>query len=317
MRLLPLLFLLAFPFLALGEDSSDVPSDAPEGSPAVSADSTPSEPPPAAEITYRFEPRAEARAGWRFAQTSTWTVKGSNNVTVAGASVRKGPIDSLNSHRVDVSLVEVKDGRAHVIDVLVKEQVSREDGELAELSLDGLELRVAGPSGARIIERLDGKRLKRKQKKWLQRQFGGSPDGEDIDPVELLLRDDPIAPGESWDLSMDAIQGYFGEDRFTLDRDASHARATLVSVDVINGVDTGTFAFDVMIVPAAMRNAEFTEAAMTIEGTAHLPVQGDVPWFDYDVNTELRFLGSFKRGGIKANVDLTMNMHGVESRVTP
>ena len=307
------LLLLLLPGLAFAQEtgsSEAIPVEV--GEPADEA--------PAAEpllVRYRFEPRAEAQAGWRFVESSTWTVKGSNDVKVAGASVRKGPIDRLNSHRVDVSYVEVKDGRPFVFDVLVREQVTRKDGELDELGLDGANVRMSGRSGARGIERVDGGRLKRKQKKWLQDQFGGTAGGADIDPVELLLPERDIAPGDSWDISLDSIQGYFGTERFLLDTEASRARATLESVAVENGVDTGTFSFDVLIVPASMKNAEFTEASMTITGTAKLPVQGDVPWFAYDVDTSLRFVGVFKRGVIRANADLDMQMHGVDARRAP
>ncbi len=267
--------------------------------------------------TWRFEPRSETRAGWRFLETSKWTVTGNNLVTVAGAPVRKGPIDRLSSHLFDVTVVEVKDGKAFVIDVAIREQVSREDGELDEIGLDGVTVRVAGPPGARSIERVDGQRLKRKQKKWLQGQFGGRADQSGVDPTELLLPDGDVAVGDSWDLDMDAVQAYLGTERFALDREASHARTTLTSVDEVDGDDVGTFAFDVLIVPSAMENAEFEEAAMTVVGTAQLPVRGDLPFSAYDVDTTLRFLGAFKRGAIKANVDLTMDMHGAESRAKP
>ena len=42
--------------------------------------------------------------------------------------------------------------------------------KLDELGIDGVEVRVSGRSGARGIERVDGGRLKRKQKKWLMQQ---------------------------------------------------------------------------------------------------------------------------------------------------
>ena len=291
------------------EDADGAPPPEVAESEAAAADAAP--------LTWRFEPRAETRAGWRFLETSKWTVTGDNLVTVAGAPVRKGPIDRLSSHRFDVTVVEVKDGKAFVTDVAIREQVSREDGDLDEIGLDGVTVRVSGKPGAPAIERVDGVRLKRKQKKWLQGQFGGRADQSGVDPTELLLPDGEVRVGDSWDLSMDAIQGYLGTERFVLDREASHARTTLTSVDEVDGDDVGTFAFDVLIVPSAMENAEFEEAAMTVVGTAQLPVRGDVPFSAYDVTTTLRFLGSFKRGAIRANVDLTMDMRGAESRSRP
>lgn len=268
---------------------------------------------PAPEL-FTFEPRADSKVGWSFVETSTWKVTGNNLIKVAGATVRKGPIDRLSSHVVDVSITEVVDGRARAMDATIREQVSRDDGDADQLDLDGLSLTIAGPSGDRRIDRVDGKRLKGKQRKWLKRQFGGSADGEDIDPISLLIPDGPVQVGETWNLSLAAIQGFFGEDRFTLDPATSYANATLVAVDELNGVETGTFSFDVVLIPTSIKSAEIKDGRMRIAGTAHLPMQGDLPYFDYDVTTEMRFLGTFIRGGIRAAVDLDMLMHGVDAR---
>jgi len=269
--------------------------------------------PAAAGELVTFAPRGDVQVGWSFVETSTWTVTGANDVKVAGATVRKGPIDRLSSHTVSVRVDAVEEGRPSAMSATIVEQVSREDGEAEALEIDGLALTVVGRSGDRDIDRVDGKRLKKKQRKWLDRQFGGSEDGQDIDPIALLIPDGPVEVGSTWDLSLSAIQGYFGE-RFVLDRAASHARTTLVSIETIDGVPSGAFAFDVLIVPSSMKNAEITEASMAVVGTAHVPVQGDLPYFDYDVQTDLRFLGAFMRGPIKAQVDLSMAMHGVDAR---
>ncbi len=252
--------------------------------------------------------------GWTFVENSTWTVKGSNEVKVAGATVRKGPIDTLSHHVIGVTIEQVEEGRARVFQATVKEQVSREDGGAEDLALDGLALRVAGPPGDRTIERIDGERLKRKQRKWLEGQLGGSSDGQDVDPIALLIPEGPVPVGASWDLSMDAVQAFFGEDRVVIDRGASHARTTLREVRMVDGNDTGTFDVDVLIVPASMRNADLDEASMRITGTASVPVRGDVPYFSYDVVTEMQFVGVFKRGAIHAHVELDMQMHGVDAR---
>ena len=263
---------------------------------------------------FSFEPRSDAQVGWSFVETSTWKVTGRNLVKVAGATVRKGPIDRLSSHVVDVNITEVDAGRPRAMDLKVREQVSRDQGEAEDLALDGLALTIQGPSGDRSMDRVDGKRLKRKQRKWLDRQFGGSAEGQDIDPISLLIPEKPVHVGATWDLSLSAIQGFFGEDRFTLDSAMSYAHATLVSVDELNGVETGTFSFEVVLIPTTIKNAELEDGRMRIAGTAHLPVQGDLPYFDYDVTTEMRFLGTFIRGGIRAAVDLDMLMHGVDLR---
>ena len=127
----------------------------------------------------------------------------------------------------------------------------------------------------------------------------GSPD--ELDPLSLLLPDADVVPGSTWELSMDGVQKFLGEDRFTLDRASSHARVTLEEVRELHGTPTGTFRFDVLVIPKDIKDVTATEARMTIVGTADLPLDGSKLWRSYEALSDLRFVGTAKRSGVVAD----------------
>ncbi len=264
-----------------------------------------------------FSPRAEPTQGAAWTASSTWHTTGHNKILVAGISVRDKPIDHLSHHVAGVQVAEVADGLVSSLSISMIEQVDRSGEDTDEIGLDGVSVHGLGAPGERKFTREDGARLKRPQKKWLDEQFGGNPDPKDVNPIEFLLPPDATAPGTSWDMDLSLIADYFDPERFRFDMDASRARVTLEEVREWHGVQAGRFSFDVYLVPSWIKDGTIRQASMHITGTADLPTDGALPWMAYDLNTDMRFDGTVKRRGIKADVDLTMTFNGKESQLPP
>ena len=266
-----------------------------------------------------FQPRAvEPTVGFRGHGESTWTTTGTQDIRAAGIPVKTGAVDRLNHHAAVVVIEAIEDGVVSELGIQVLSQVTRDGEDTEDLALDGLAVLGEGMPGDRSFLRADGDRLKKDQRKWFEAQFGhaGGKGEPDKDPFAILLPEGPVEPGDSWDLDMDHIQAFFG-GRYTIDRGASHARATLVDVVDRHGLPTGLFDVDVHIVPGTMENAEFDTAAMALTGRVELPVQGDVPWFAYDITMKVDFDGIFKKGLVRAKAVMDLTMHGKEAHRPP
>lgn len=264
-----------------------------------------------------FGPRERPQAGDAWTSHSTWRTTGHNRVTVAGVAVRDKPIDHLSHYVATMQVGEVAEQVISRINIALVEQVVRDGQKSEDVGLDGVELSASGKPGERSFSRADGARLKRPQKKWLEEQFGGSPDPDAPNPIEFLLPPEATAPGTTWDMDLAAIAEYFDPERFQFDVGASHARVTLEEVRQWHGVEAGRFSFDVYLVPSWIKDGTINEAFMHIVGTADLPADGTIPLMAFDLTTDLRFDGSVKRKGIKADVDLTMTFSGKESQLPP
>ena len=264
-----------------------------------------------------FSPRAEPTEGAVWLASSTWHTTGHNKIKVAGVSVRDKPIDHLSHHVAGVLVAEVADGQVSNLNIAMVEQVDRSGDDSDEIGLDGVSVQGVGVPGDRTFARTDGARLKRPQRKWLEEQFGGNPDSDGVDPIEVLRPAGPTAAGTSWDMDLGKIAEYFDPERFKFDLDASRARVTLDDVREWHGVQAGRFSFDVYLVPSWIKDGTIRQASMHITGTADLPTDGALPWMAYDLSTDMRFDGTVKRRGIKADVDLTMTFQGKESQLPP
>ena len=264
-----------------------------------------------------FTPRSTPSAGAAWTEASTWRTTGHTKITVAGATLRDKPVDRLSHYIAAVQVAAVADEELTDLTIAFQEQVARDGEKADELGLDGIAVQILGLPGDRSFARADGSRLKRKQKKWLDQQFGGSADDDGVDPLTFLLKDEPMTVGATWDMDLEAIGEYFDPSRFRFDVAASKATATLVDVRDWHGVQAGHFTFDVLLVPNWIKDGEIRNAKMHIVGTADLPVDGSQPWQAFDVQTELVFDGWVKRKGVKADVDLTMQFSGKESHLPP
>ena len=262
-----------------------------------------------------FAPRTSPGAGAAWSEQSTWHTTGHTVITVGGLTVRDKPIDSLSHYAATVQVDAVTDDKPTDLTISFVEQVTKEDGAADELGLDGVAVRILGLPGDREFSRADGSRLKRPQKQWLTEQFGGSAEDQGINPLHFLLRDGPVVPGTSWDMDLAAIAEYFDTSRFRFDADASAARATLESVGDWHGLPTGHFTFDVLLIPSWIKDGTIREASMHIVGSADLPLEGGLPWMAFAVESDLRFDGTVKRRGIKADVDLAMTFAGKEAQL--
>ncbi len=264
-----------------------------------------------------FSPRAQPTEGTAWTASSTWYTTGHNKIIVAGISVRDKAIDHLSHHVAGVEVAEVADGKVSNLNIALVEQVTRSGEDSEEIGLDGVSVHGLGAPGERKFTRADGARLKRPQKKWLEEQFGGNPDPDGVNPIEFLLPPGATVTGTSWDMDLNKIAEYFDPERFRFDMDASRARVTLEEVREWHGVQAGRFSFDVYLVPSWIEDGTIRQASMHITGTADLPTDGTLPWMAYDLNTDMRFDGTVKRRGIKADVDLTMTFEGKESQLPP
>lgn len=264
-----------------------------------------------------FGPRGKPQAGDTWISESTWHTTGHNRVLVGGVALRDKPIDSLSHYVATVEIRETAQTVISAMSIALAEQVARDGDSSEDLDLDGVAVHGLGVPGERSFSRVDGGKLKRPQKKWLDEQFGGSADPDQVDPLEFLLPKGPTAPGDTWDMDLVAISEYFDTEKFRFDLAASRAQVTLVDVREWHGVQAGRFSFDVYLVPSWIDGGTINEAHMHITGSADLPTDGATPWMAFALGTDLRFDGSVKRKGIKADVDLTMHFDGAESQLPP
>ena len=264
-----------------------------------------------------FGKRGNPQAGAAWTAHSTWHTTGHNKILVGGMAVRDKPIDRLTHYIAAVSVAEVAEDAVSDLQIAFLEQVERNGGDADDLGLDGVAVQALGLPGERKFSRADGSRLKRPQKKWLDEQFGGSSDDDGVNPLEFLLPEQPTAPGTTWDMDLEKIAEYFDPSRFRFDMAASSAKVTLVEVRDWHGVQAGHFTYDVVLVPEWIKDGTIRDAKMHIVGTADVPVDGAQPYMAFDLTTDLRFDGTVKRRGIKADVDLTMQFAGKESQLPP
>jgi len=256
----------------------------------------------------QFGDRAGPEVGWRWAEQAVWRTSGHTRATLGGITVRDKDSVRETSYACDVEVAAVEQGRASGLRLDFDEASISEDGEAEGLGLAGDAFRATGLGDDRSFVRDDGKRPKRRARRFLEQQFADP--GDDGDPVALLFPDAPVQVGDTWSPNLDAFVDSLGRERFVLDEAASSAVATLTAVTDRDGRAFGTIAFEVVIVPSAITDGTFTEARMAIAGTVDLPLDGDSPDQMLAVTVDIRFLGKVRRKAVTVNLDLDLQTVG-------
>lgn len=257
-----------------------------------------------------FAPREAPRPGQSFTVDSRWTSEGHTDARIGKLTVKDEDVQTLNAQRFAVKLIAVEGEVPSQIEVAIEEVVSRRNDDLEDLGLDGVLLDLEGLPPKRHIRPREG-HLSRKQKKWLEPRFNRE---SGPDPLEFLLPAGPVEAGANWPMSIDAIEAFFDPETFQLDREKSSATATLQDVIEVAGEQYGLLGYDVMLVPAHIKDMTFEEAQMRVVGTAEVPLRGDLPFFAFDLRTDLHFVGTAKKMGLTANVNLDTVFLGRERR---
>lgn len=263
--------------------------------------------------TYEFQPRADAQEGHRWLERASWKTTGHTLAKLGPVKVRNKTLDELIAYACGVA-VQAVDGRLpSKIGVQCRDVVRVEEGKAKELAIDGVDVLGEGLGRERTFTKAEGGKLKKLQREFFERNFiDRGPD--DADPLDFLLPDKPVAVGESWDMDLDAIAAFFGPDRIVMDKARSHARVTLTEVVDRGGDSFGRLAFSTKIVPESIKDGEFEQATMKLDGAALLPLRGDLPYQELDLDLDMRFLGSIKAKGVKVNLDLDTLMKGFEKK---
>ena len=116
------------------------------------------------------------------------------------------------------------------------------------------------------------------------------------------------------DVDMERVVDELGRDRFSLDPESSRARASLVALVERRGVAFGRISFDVVVVPATIKDAEFREARLQATGSVELPLEAGRPGRVLEIDLHTRYDGWIKRKGIKATIDFDHTTVGREER---
>lgn len=255
-----------------------------------------------------FADRAEASVGWGWMEQATWRTSGRTLAKLGGLTVRNTDGVRDTSYACAVRVAEVEEGRPSTLELTFEEAALVEDGEPTELELAGGVFEARGLGDDRKFVTPEGKRIKRKPRRFLEAQFGDQ--GDDGDPVELLLPASEVLVGDSWALDMDRIVERLGRDNFVLDAEASSATATLTGVRQDGPWSYGTIGFEIVIVPQEITDGSFSEARMALAGTAELPLAGTLPYQSVDVTVDIRFLGEVRRSAVTVDLDLDLQTVG-------
>ncbi len=268
-------------------------------------------------ITYaqplEFQPREGARAGWSWLQTEAWVVQGYRVVKLGRIKLRDREFDRKMSFECAVQVAAVQGEAVSDLGIRCQRAESTEGGVTEQLPVTGFDVRGLGVGSDRSFKTPRGRRLKKSKRTFFERHFRDR-DPKDRDPFEFLMPQGAVSVGDTWDMDLIAIQDWFGPGRFTMDLSQSHARVVFEELVVRDGEPYGRLAFSTLIVPATIRDGEFTEARMAIEGSVLLPLRGDLPYIDLQLATTMRFLGKVKMKGVRVNLDIDTRFEGAEKR---
>jgi hypothetical protein len=268
----------------------------------------------AAGPTVEFSARGTAQTGWSWVERASWTGTGHTLAKLGPMKVKDEAIDTRSGYvcRVEVSAVEGPATAA--VAVHCAEASAFEGGEPSELEVTGFDVVGEGVGPERAFRPADGGRLKKHQREFFEGAFRDR-DPARQDPLEMLLPGRAVAVGESWDIDLDAVQRWLGEDRFAIDKALSSARVTLTERVVQDGEPYGRLAFKTVVVPSRIEGGEFEEARMVLRGDALLPLRGDLPYLELNLELAMRYLGTMKMKGVKVNLDLDTVTVGYEHKV--
>lgn len=261
----------------------------------------------------QFGARAGPVVGQRYTEEADWRSAGTIVAKVAGVKVRDRAVDDRTRYRCDVGVLGVQGPRSSTIEVRCLEASTIESGERAAYELVGLTLKGEGVGKARSFTREDGKRLKKADRDFLEGNFRDR-EADQPDPMDLLLPKGPVAPGDHWSIPLDAIGATLGTERIRLEPEACHTDVRFERVVQRDGVELAQLAFRAHLEPSWLRDGEYQLASMDLSGTAEIPLQGDSPARGLQMELALRYLGTFRRGPVTADLDLDLRWTGQESR---
>ncbi|MCP4867406.1 MAG: hypothetical protein GY898_01645 [Proteobacteria bacterium] len=256
----------------------------------------------------QFGERAEAAVGWDWMEQANWRTSGHTRAKLGGLTVRNTDSVRDTSYACAVRVAAVEEGRPSELELRFDAASLSEDGEETQLDLAGAAFQAAGLGDDRTFRTDEGKRVKRKPRRFLEQQFGDQ--GDDGEPLEILLPESAVSVGDTWPLGMDRIVERLGKDRFVLDEAASSATGTLTAVTERDGIEYGTIQFAIVIVPSEITDGTFTEARMELQGTAELPLLGATPYQAVDVTVDIDFLGTVSRHAVTVDLDLDLQTVG-------
>lgn len=261
-----------------------------------------------------FQPREGARAGWSWLEDASWSVTGHNVVKLGRLTLRNRKFDRKMNYSCGVQVAAVEAGLASDLGLHCHSVQSSAAGKPGKLAVTGFDVRALGVGSERVFKTARGRRLKKAQRRFFERRFRDR-DPQDQDPLEFLLPKDSVLVGDTWSMDLRAIQEWFGPGRFTVDTSKSHAEVVLTELVVRAGEPFARLEFSTLIVPAAIRDGEFTQARMELKGSALLPLRGDLPYVELQLQTNIRFLGKVKAKGVRVNLDIDTHLEGFEKRM--
>ena len=232
-------------------------------------------------------------------------------VHVGPAKVRDKANDDGVAWSAEVQVTDI-DEDAHVsgLEIVFAEARRYSGEEPTDVELDGVAVQGTGAEKRRWT-RVDGGRLKRPSRQFLEERWGGDP-GED--PIEFLLPKRAVSVGDRWDLDMEAIVDLLGRERFTLDSGESFARASLESTVEREGASYARIPFEVRIVPLTITDGGFDDALLALTGAVELPLDGGLPGRVLELEMTTRYKGWIRRKGIRATIDMDHLTVGREER---
>lgn len=269
---------------------------------------------PAAE----FRPPADPGPGSAWSEDVSWESASHTRMEVGGVQIRDKDEREGSAYRAIVRVLSQVDGKADRFRVTFSEASASKGDEREDLGLAGAEVESSGLGDDQEFERVGGGRIPRRARSFLAEHFSEAepePTGEEApDPLDMLLPDGPLSPGDTWSLDLDEVEQWAGPEQFKLDRGRSRARAELLEIVQEPGGPVGRFSFDVVLVPSRIKDVEFSLASMAVRGTAEVPTSGTPERLSFDVTFDIRLVGRVKMGGLKADVDLSSTSHGTVRR---
>jgi hypothetical protein len=267
----------------------------------------------AQEQKVEFQPREGARAGWSWLEDASWNMKGRSVVKLGRITLRNRTFDRHTNYSCSTQVAAVEGELASDLGLHCDSAQSSESGKPDKLEIAGLDVRALGVGKKRVFKTARGRRLKKAQRQFFERRFRGR-EAEDKDPLQFLLPKESVLVGDTWSMDLRAIQEWFGPERFTMDMSKSHAQVVCSELVVRGGEPFARLEFSTLLVPAAIKDGEFTEASMELTGTALIPLRGDLPYRELELQTTIRFLGKVKAKGVRVNLDIDTRLDGFEKR---
>ena len=275
---------------------------------------------------YEFQPPKDYEPGSAWSEDYRWHSTGHTIVKVGGVKVRDKERDEGVQYSADLRLQSLVDGQADRFRVVFGDASTWEDGKTRDLGLAGVEVESTGLGDDQRFERVGKGRLSRKVRRFLEDEFGESephpPDPEEEEeeeeeepgPFDLLLPEGPIEVGQSWSIDLDLLEQWLDPEQFQLDREQTTTRVELLEVVQRDGERVGRFTYEAVVVPAMVKDVEFSVARMAVTGTAELAASGAPEHVSFDVEFAIRFVGRVEWKGVKADIDMTSSSKGRVSR---